>query len=89
MNQPKLPLIEIGYQVFVPARIEEVGAVRAVVPMGRPELVINIEGHGDFTIPLSAVQSVLEKKVVLNPTHLGAAVLHAIHHAHDKEEAGL
>ena len=45
--------------------------------------------HGDFTIPLSAVQSVLEKKVVLNPTHLGAAVLHAIHHAHDKEEAGL
>ena len=89
MNQPKLPLIEIGYQVFVSARIEEVGAVRAVVPMGRPELVINIEGHGDFTIPLSAVQSVLEKKVVLNPTHLGAAVLHAIHHAHDKEEAGL
>jgi hypothetical protein len=39
--------IEIGYQAFVSDGGEEFGAVRAVSPNGRPELVIYVENAGD------------------------------------------
>jgi len=45
--------IEIGYQAFVSDGGEEFGAVRAVSPNGRPELVIYVENAGDFVVPLS------------------------------------
>ena len=38
--------IEIGYQAFVSDGGEEFGAVRAVSPNGRPELVIYVENAG-------------------------------------------
>ena len=43
--------IEIGYQAFVSEGGEEFGAVRAVSPNGRPELVIYVENAGEFVVP--------------------------------------
>ena len=46
----------VGFQTFVSDGGEEFGAVRAVAPHGRPELVIYVENAGDFTVPLDAVE---------------------------------
>jgi len=56
--------IEVGFQTFVSDGGEEFGAVRAVAPNGRPELVIYVENAGDFTVPLDAVESVHSGKVI-------------------------
>lgn len=82
----KLPNIEIGYQVFVDDEDEEVGAVRQVAPFGRPELEIYVENAGEFAIPLTAVTSVHDGKVVLACSKLDAKLLRAIGHAHEAEE---
>jgi hypothetical protein len=58
--------IEIGYQAFVSDGGEEFGAVRAVSPNARPELVIYVENARDFVMPLSAVESVHSQKVILS-----------------------
>ena len=78
--------IEIGYQAFVSDGGEEFGAVRAVSPDGRPELVIYVENAGDFVVPLSAVESVHSQKVVLSCGKLEKRLRDAIGHAHDAEE---
>jgi hypothetical protein len=85
----KLPKIAIGYQVFVSDGSEEVGAVRQVSPAGRPEIEIYVENAGDFSVPLSAVESVHDEKVVLDCQKLEPALRRAIGHAHDAEEPGL
>jgi hypothetical protein len=75
--------IEIGFQAFVADGGEEFGAVRAVAPNGRPELVIYVENAGDFVVPLSAVEAVHSQKVIFNcgklerrlrPAHLCASL---------------
>jgi hypothetical protein len=81
----KLPLIEVGYQVFVRDGGEEVGAVRDVVPDGRPEIVINVENSGDYVVPLDAIKAVHSQKVILDVARLPSALKHAIGHAHDRE----
>ncbi len=86
MNR-KLPLIEVGYHVFMRDGGEEVGAVREVAPGGRPEIVINVEGHGDFIVSLEAVKAVHSQKVILEATRLAPTLKHAIGHAHDREVA--
>jgi hypothetical protein len=58
--------IEVGFQTFVSDGGEEFGAVHAVAPNGRPELVIYVENAGDFTVPLDAVESVHSAKVIFN-----------------------
>ena len=58
--------IEIGYQAFVSDGGEEFGAVRAVSPNGRPELVIYVENAGEFVVPLAAVEAVHSQKVILS-----------------------
>ena len=78
--------IEIGYQAFVSDGGEEFGAVRAVSPNGRPELVIYVENAGDFVVPLSAVESVHSQKVILSCAKLERRLRQAIGHAHDSEE---
>ena len=79
--------IEIGYQAFVSDGGEEFGAVRAVSPNGRPELVIYVENTGDFVVPLSAVEAVHSLKVILNCRKLERRLRQAIGHAHDPEES--
>jgi len=78
--------IEIGYQAFVSDGDEEFGAVRAVSPNGRPELVIYVENAGDFVVPLAAVESVHSQKVILSCAKLERRLRAAIGHAHDAEE---
>jgi hypothetical protein len=82
----KLPLIENDFQVFVSDSDEEVGAVRYVAPQGRPELIVYVENAGEFTVPLTAVQSVASGKVILDCSKLDVVLRRAIGHAHDAEE---
>jgi hypothetical protein len=50
--------------------------------------VIYVENAGDFTVPISAVDSVHSEKVVLNCAKLDRKLRHAIGHAHDGEKPG-
>jgi hypothetical protein len=84
--QRKLPLIEVGYQVFGDGESEEFGAVREVLPGGRPEIVVDIENYGDHLIPLSAVTAVTEQKVMVDLRKLPESVREAVKHAHDAED---
>jgi hypothetical protein len=81
----KLPLIEVGYQTFTEDGSEEFGAVRAVVPDGRPELVIYVENSGEFVVPLEAVKAVHGQKVVFDRNKLAPPLVAAIRRAHDAE----
>ena len=81
--------IEVGLQTFVSDGGEEFGAVRAIAPQGRPELVIYVENAGDFTVPLAAVESVHSGKVICNCAKLDRRLRQAIGHAHDSEKPGL
>ena len=58
--------IEVGFQTFVSDGGDEFGAVRAVAPGGRSELVIYVENAGDFAVPLDAIESVHSGKVIFN-----------------------
>ena len=81
--------IEIGYQAFVSDGGEEFGAVRAVSPNGRPELVIYVENSGEYTVPLAAVAAVHPQKVLLNVAKLDKRLRAAIGHAHDAEDPNI
>ena len=81
--------IKTGFQAFTSDGGEEFGAVRAVAPGGRPEIVIYVENAGEFTVPMSAVEAVHSEKVVLNCAKLDHKLRHAIGHAHDDEKPGL
>jgi hypothetical protein len=89
MTTKKLPLIEIGYQVFASDGGEEFGAVRQVVPGGRPEIVVYVENTGDFIIPLSAIAAVHSQKVIVDVSQLDERIRVAIGHAHDAERKGV
>jgi hypothetical protein len=82
----KLPLIEVGYQVFAAGETEEFGAVREVLPGGRPQIIVDIENSGDHPIPLAAVTAVTEQKVIVDLRKLPESVREAIKHAHDAED---
>jgi hypothetical protein len=81
----KLPLIEVGYQAFVDGVDEEFGAVREVVPDGRPELIIYVENSGEFVVPLEAVTKVHDQKVIFDPSKFEKNLAEAIRKAHDAE----
>lgn len=88
MTAKKLPLIEVGFQVFARDGGEEFGAVRQVVPGGRPEIVVYVENTGDFVIPLSAVTGVHSQKVLVDVAQLDERTRVAIGKAHDAEKKG-
>jgi hypothetical protein len=81
--------VEAGYQVFTEGGGEEIGAVREVRPAGRPEIVIYLENHGEQLVPLAAVRSVHDGKVIVDLAKLDPEVRRAIAHAHDAERPGL
>jgi len=80
--------IEVGFQAFVSDGGQEFGAVRAVAPDGRPELVIYVENAGEFTVPVEAVESVHSEKVIFSCAKLDRRLREAIGHAHDAEKPG-
>lgn len=80
--------IEVGFQAFLDEGGEEFGAVREVGLEGRDDIVVYVENGGDFIVPLGAVLSVHDGKVVLDRSRLSATMRFAIEHAHDSEEPG-
>lgn len=78
--------IEVGFQVFVDDRTEEVGAVRQAPSGNRGELMIYVENAGDFVVPLDAVRAVQFEKVILDYNKLEPRLKAAIRHAHDAED---
>ena len=80
--------IEVGFQAFISDGGEEFGAVRAVAPGGRSEVVIYVENAGDFAVPLDAIESVHSGKVIFNCAKLDQRLRRAIGHAHDAEKPG-
>jgi hypothetical protein len=77
--------IQVGFQAFVSDGGEEFGAVRKV---SSHELVVYVENAGDFTVPLSAVESVHSEKVIFSCAKLDRGLREAIGHAHDAEKPG-
>jgi hypothetical protein len=80
--------IEVGYQAFLSDGGEEFGAVRAVAPAGRSEVVIYVENAGEFTVPIDAVEAVHSGKVIFACSKLDVKLRRAIGHAHDAEKPG-
>lgn len=80
--------IAIGFQTYLSDGGEEFGAVRALRPGGRAEIVVYVENAGEFTVPLSAIEAVHSEKVILSCRKLSGELLRAIGHAHDREEPG-
>jgi hypothetical protein len=83
----QLSHIEIGFQVYLVEGGEEFGAVRSYVPDANA-LVVYVENAGDFVVPLEAVRSVHDGKVVLDAGRIDKSLRRAIAHAHDREEPG-
>jgi DnaK suppressor protein len=78
--------IDEDAMVFVSDGDAGVGAVREVMPDGRPELVVYVENAGDFTVPLSAVADVHAGKVIVDCRQLSPSMRTAIGHAHEGED---
>jgi hypothetical protein len=73
-----------GFMVFAAEGEAGIGSVREVREQA-PELVVYIENAGDFDLPLSAVKSVHDDKVVLDCEQLDAPLRKAVTHARDAE----
>lgn len=72
----------IGDHVFLEDGGEEIGAVRSIQP---PDLVIYVEGAGDFSVAQDAIRAVHYGKVVLDAAKLEPKVLAAARSAHASE----
>jgi hypothetical protein len=83
----QLSHIEVGFQVYLAEGGEEFGAVRGYVP-NTNALVVYVENAGDFVVPLEAVRSVHDGKVILDAGRIDKRLRQAIIHAHDREEPG-
>jgi hypothetical protein len=83
----QLSHIEIGFQVYLVEGGEVFGAVRDYAS-GANALVVYVENAGDFVVPLEAVSSVHDGKVILDGGRIDKRLRRAITHAHDREEPG-
>jgi hypothetical protein len=81
--------IQEGFEVFVSDHDKAFGAVRAVEPHGRAEIVVYVENAGDFSVPLDAVTAVHSGKVIVDRNRLEARLRRAIAHAHDAEDPNI
>ena len=75
--------IQPDFDVFLHDGEHAFGAVRHVSVR---EIVVYIENAGDFTVPLSAVQSVHDEKVILDGAKIDPALRAAIAKAHKSED---
>jgi hypothetical protein len=84
----KAKAIDIGFHLYLEEEGKEFGAVRQVAPGGRDELIVSIPSEGNFIVPLRAVRSAHDAKVILDPAQLDKRVLEAISHARHREPPG-
>ena len=75
--------IEEGFDVFVHDGAKAFGAVRQV---STRDIVVYVEGAGDFKVPRDAIKDVHDEKVVLNYARLDAHLRDAIDAAHRRED---
>jgi hypothetical protein len=85
MTKPSIETIGLGFQVYAKEGGEEFGAVRAVRPGGRAELVVYVENAGDFSVPFHAITAVHDGKVILDMSAVESALREAVRHAHERE----
>jgi hypothetical protein len=78
--------IEIGFMAFLAEGKEGIGAVRGV---SDDSVTIYVENGGEFIVPMAAVRSVHDGKVLLDPARLDKALLDAVGHVHDREDPRL
>ena len=81
-----LERIREDFEVYVHDGEVAFGAVRQVLPGGRPEIVVYVENAGDFTVSLRAVREVHDGKVILDCAKLDRKLREAIGHAHTAED---
>ncbi len=74
--------VSIGDHVFLDGAMEEIGAVRGI---RKNDLLVYVEGAGDFPVPQSAVVRARYGKVTLDSSQLSEQFLDAARHAHDNE----
>jgi hypothetical protein len=83
-----LSRIRVGDKVFEREGADAFGAVREVSRTHR-NLLVNVEGSGDFTLPVGAVRSAHDGKVIIDAAALAPYLREAIAHAHDAEDPSL
>ena len=81
--------IKQGDEVFLHDGEVPFGTVQRHPPGDTKDLVIYVENAGEFLVPVSAVKSVHDGKVLLDKGKLHQELLQAIKHAHDSEDASV
>lgn len=74
--------IEAGQMAFVSGSTTAIGAIRGVAGTA---ITIYVENSGDFRVPIAAVTSVHDGKVMLDTSLLEKPFLAAVGHGHDRE----
>ncbi len=83
----KLPWIEPGTPAFLGDGADAFGSVREVrMRAGAPELLVNVEGGGDFVLGLDAIDKIVDQRVVLRWDALDASMQEAIRRVTDQED---
>lgn len=81
-----LEQIKTGDIVFLAEGSEGIGAVRE---LESNHFILYVENAGEFEIPSSAITSIHDGKVLVDPAQVPARVLEAVAHAHDREDPNL
>lgn len=75
--------IERDFMVFLAEGQEGIGAVHDI---GADSISVYVENFGEFSVPLAAVKSVHDHKVILDRGRVSEKLLRAVAHAHDNED---
>ena len=78
--------IQRDFMVFLAEGQEGIGAVHSIYA---EEIGVYVENFGEFLVPLAAVRSVHDQKVILDRAQVGNKLLRAAAHAHDHEDPRL
>lgn len=78
--------IRRDFMVFLAEGQEGIGAVHDI---DASSISVYVENFGEFIVPLSAVRSVHDQKVLLDRDQVSEKFLRAVAHAHDSEDPKL
>lgn len=78
--------IRRDYMVFLAEGEEGIGAVHDI---GAESISVYVENFGEFLVPLEAVTSVHDRKVLLDRAQVSDRFLRAVAHAHNMEDPRL
>lgn len=78
--------IQRDFMVFLAEGQEGVGAVHDI---SSESISVYVENFGEFLVPLTAITSVHDQKVLLDRDQVSKKFLRAVAHAHDSEDPKL